>query len=350
VFCFVNTSQVKARAADGDGLALSLPPRLDAAWHAALLSTRGYAALCSELLGCAMVHHDPATAGDPLEAKRARVAALRAAYAQVFAGRVPGETGWWAREGDGAGLSGGGIAARGGGSGARGGRARGGGAGATVADGDDSDGGDGDDSDGDGNGSDGTGDGSDGDGDGRDGDSDGRDGDAGARDRGADGIDGDADSGDSDGDGSGGDGGNNSTSGSGRKNRSGGENRNRRKNRNRTGNSNSSRTSNPTGTTATATPTATATAKAVPAAAAEVQSILLRVRESVYDGKTVEFKIRTSTKLGTLMRGVWRQFSLDPRNHYLIFDGVRIERDKTVVSYGMQDGDVIDISVNMTGC
>lgn len=64
---FLRFLSVKDLATDG-----GLPPRLDEVWHACILNTRDYYALCMKLRGC-FIHHTTASEQDDLVERQSRV-------------------------------------------------------------------------------------------------------------------------------------------------------------------------------------------------------------------------------------------------------------------------------------
>lgn len=72
---------------------MSLPPLLDDAWHFAILQTREYAALCTDMGGL-FLHHSTLSEQDSLTLKHARCEALARAYASAFGQAVPSTAHW----------------------------------------------------------------------------------------------------------------------------------------------------------------------------------------------------------------------------------------------------------------
>lgn len=85
----------KAAVAAGGGIFLSLPPRLDALWHALILETQDYADVCRVLR--AQVHHTCQTADDSVREKNKRVQRTLDVYAVAFPDHEP-DAWCWERE------------------------------------------------------------------------------------------------------------------------------------------------------------------------------------------------------------------------------------------------------------
>eukprot|EP01108_Squamamoeba_japonica_P003289 TRINITY_DN2690_c0_g1_i1.p2 TRINITY_DN2690_c0_g1~~TRINITY_DN2690_c0_g1_i1.p2 ORF type:complete len:111 (+),score=29.05 TRINITY_DN2690_c0_g1_i1:46-333(+) len=83
------------------------------------------------------------------------------------------------------------------------------------------------------------------------------------------------------------------------------------------------------------------------AAAGDSDHINLRV--VAQDGNEVFFKIKSTTPLRKLMDAYIRRNQLQPDSVRFLFDGVRVQSDKTPKEVGMEDGDVIDVVLQQTG-
>ena len=76
-------------------LALSVPPRVDNAWHLAILETRLYREMCQAAFG-RFLEHTTTTSADPVAQKNARVDATAAIYVKLFGEEPPADL--WERE------------------------------------------------------------------------------------------------------------------------------------------------------------------------------------------------------------------------------------------------------------
>ena len=78
-------------------LDLSVPPRVDHAWHLAILETQLYREMCQAAFG-RFLEHTTTTSADPVAQKNARVDATVAIYAKLFGEEPPADL--WEREQD----------------------------------------------------------------------------------------------------------------------------------------------------------------------------------------------------------------------------------------------------------
>lgn len=78
-----------------DMYALGLPPKIDEAWHEAILNTKLYQDFCVNALG-RFIHHTTTTSQDGLKAKNERITATRLVYKIVWEEDPPADL--WERE------------------------------------------------------------------------------------------------------------------------------------------------------------------------------------------------------------------------------------------------------------
>ena len=93
----IRTLFLKANVA-AEPMSYSLPPRLDQGWHALILETQDYAALCTLITGVKgqLVDHTGRTANDTIDFKNLRVKQLEDRYRSVYG---VGPDAWcWERE------------------------------------------------------------------------------------------------------------------------------------------------------------------------------------------------------------------------------------------------------------
>ncbi len=88
-----------AKACNAAPMTCSLPPTLDAVWHAFLLETELYARFCKEVCGGIFLHHTARTANDALADKQARVTAMLAMYKSCWPDAKDMHEWCWKREG-----------------------------------------------------------------------------------------------------------------------------------------------------------------------------------------------------------------------------------------------------------
>ena len=75
----------------------------------------------------------------------------------------------------------------------------------------------------------------------------------------------------------------------------------------------------------------------------------LSLRVIGQDGKEVYFKIKSSTKLGKLMKAWCQRQSVSENSVRFIIDGERVNEDDTPESLELEDGDIIDAVLQQTG-
>ncbi|KAJ3307615.1 hypothetical protein HDU76_004492 [Blyttiomyces sp. JEL0837] len=83
----------KAKVAPEDA-SLSLPPRLDIAWHAFIIETKDYLAFCNDVCNGTFLHHSTATSTDPVAVKNQRVVTTQLIYQMLYGKNPRGEWCW----------------------------------------------------------------------------------------------------------------------------------------------------------------------------------------------------------------------------------------------------------------
>ena len=70
---------------------------------------------------------------------------------------------------------------------------------------------------------------------------------------------------------------------------------------------------------------------------------------SVQGSAGVQFKIRSTKRMGELFKVYCDKQGLNPESVAFFFDGERLNNDETVAEAKLDDGDQIDAFVSMTG-
>jgi small ubiquitin-related modifier len=77
------------------------------------------------------------------------------------------------------------------------------------------------------------------------------------------------------------------------------------------------------------------------------EHINLKVKDQ--DNAEVHFKVRTGTKFKKIFDAFMTRKALQPGSVRFLFDGTRIDAEKTPVDYDMEDGDSIDVMMEQVG-
>ena len=79
------------------------------------------------------------------------------------------------------------------------------------------------------------------------------------------------------------------------------------------------------------------------------ESVPVNLRVVTQRGEEIFFKVKSSTKLGKLMDAFCQRKGCRTTEVRFTFDGKRISPQHTVASMEMEDGDVIDVHMEMQG-